>query len=164
MTKALTELQVMGYRTCHPKWRHLDILNILSRRNWRNVMCRKDFLTFPCIRSWNLQLREALLILGFAGGASGKEPVCQYRRHKRCKFDPWAGKIPGRRARHSWRILAWRIPPVHRFTRVTWHPRMDYISMEKNWSYQFKQRALLDTVYTSRTNKIYTQSTRLRGM
>ena len=100
----------------------------------------------------------------FPGAARGKEPSCQCRRLKRCKFDPWDGKIPGRRARHSWRILAWRIPPVHRFTRVTWHPRTDYISMEKNWSYQFKQRALLDTVYTSRTNKIYTQSTRLRGM
>ena len=28
-------------------------------------------------------------MLGFPGGASGKEPVCQCRRHKRCGFDPW---------------------------------------------------------------------------
>ena len=34
----------------------------------------------------------------FAGGASGKEPACQCRRHKRQKFDPWVGKIPWRRA------------------------------------------------------------------
>ena len=26
--------------------------------------------------------------LDFAGGASGKEPVCQCRRHKRRGFDP----------------------------------------------------------------------------
>ena len=31
-------------------------------------------------------------------GASGKEPACQFRRHKRCGFDPWIGKIPWRRA------------------------------------------------------------------
>ena len=26
---------------------------------------------------------------------SGKESTCQYRRHERCGFDPWVGKIPG---------------------------------------------------------------------
>ena len=31
------------------------------------------------------------------GGASGKEPVCQCRRHKRCGFEPWVRKIPWRR-------------------------------------------------------------------
>ena len=30
------------------------------------------------------------------GGASGKEPTCQLRRH-RDGFDPWGGKIPWRR-------------------------------------------------------------------
>ena len=34
---------------------------------------------------------------GFSGGTSGKEPGCQCRRHKRCGFDPWVGKIPQRR-------------------------------------------------------------------
>ena len=34
---------------------------------------------------------------GFPGGTSGKEPACQCRRHKRCRFDPWIGKIPWRR-------------------------------------------------------------------
>ena len=28
---------------------------------------------------------------------SGKEPACQCRRHRRGRFDPWAGKIPWRR-------------------------------------------------------------------
>ena len=35
--------------------------------------------------------------MGFPGGASGKEPACQCRRHKRCRFDPWVGKIPWRK-------------------------------------------------------------------
>ena len=52
------------------------------------------------------------LLLGFSGGASGKEPECQSRRHKRRGFDPsLVGKIPleeGMAAHSS--ILAWRIP------------------------------------------------------
>jgi len=35
---------------------------------------------------------------GFPGGASGKEPACQCRRHKRCGLDPWVRKITWRRA------------------------------------------------------------------
>ena len=31
---------------------------------------------------------------GFPGGSRGKEPSCQYRRHKRLGFDPWVRKIP----------------------------------------------------------------------
>ena len=30
-------------------------------------------------------------------GASGKEPTCQSRRHKRHGYDPWVRKIPWRR-------------------------------------------------------------------
>ena len=36
--------------------------------------------------------------MGFPGGASGEEPACQCRRHKRYGFDPWVGKIPWGRA------------------------------------------------------------------
>ena len=32
--------------------------------------------------------------MGFPDGASGKEPTCQCKRHKRRRFDPWVGKIP----------------------------------------------------------------------
>ena len=38
---------------------------------------------------------------GFPGSASGKEPACLCRRHKRCRFNPWVGKIPWRRAWQS---------------------------------------------------------------
>ena len=31
----------------------------------------------------------------FLGGASGTEPACQCRKHKRPGFDPWVGKAPG---------------------------------------------------------------------
>ena len=35
---------------------------------------------------------------GFPGGASGKEHSCKCRRHKKCGFNPWVGKMPWRRA------------------------------------------------------------------
>ena len=35
------------------------------------------------------------LIQGRPGGASGEEPACQCRRHKRHGFDPWVGRSPG---------------------------------------------------------------------
>ena len=36
--------------------------------------------------------------MGFLVGASGKEPACKWRRHKRHGFNPWVRKIPWRRA------------------------------------------------------------------
>ena len=38
---------------------------------------------------------------GFLSGASGEEPACQCRRHKRRRFDPWVGKIPWKRNGYS---------------------------------------------------------------
>ena len=37
------------------------------------------------------------VVLGFTGGASGKNLTCQFRRHKRHGFYPWVGKSPWRR-------------------------------------------------------------------
>ena len=36
-------------------------------------------------------------VLGFPGGASGKERRLQSRRLRRARFDPWVEKIPWRR-------------------------------------------------------------------
>ena len=33
--------------------------------------------------------------MDFPGGASNKEPACQSRRHKRCRFDPWVWRSLG---------------------------------------------------------------------
>ena len=44
------------------------------------------------------------------GGASGKEPACQWRRRKRCGFDPWVREIPlEEEITAHCSILAWRI-------------------------------------------------------
>ena len=33
------------------------------------------------------------MMQGFPGGASGKEPDCALKRHKKCRFNPWVRKI-----------------------------------------------------------------------
>ena len=51
-------------------------------------------------RKYELQSKyttRARMWKSFPGGASGEEPSCQYRRCKKCGFDPWVGKIPWRR-------------------------------------------------------------------
>ena len=44
------------------------------------------------------------LQLCVTGETSGKEPTCLCRRHKRCRFDPWVGRI-------AWRTV-WQPTPV----------------------------------------------------
>ena len=39
----------------------------------------------------------SVCLWGFPGGASGKEPICRCRRHKKVRFDPWVRKISWRR-------------------------------------------------------------------
>ena len=45
-------------------------------------------------------IRYLYTVEGFPGDAGGKEPTSQYRRHKRCRFNSWVGKIPWRRKWH----------------------------------------------------------------
>ena len=46
--------------------------------------------------------------MGFPGGASGKEPACQGRRHERSGFDLCEDPLEEEMATHS-SILAWEI-------------------------------------------------------
>ena len=62
-------------------------------------------LTEPAFTGWYEHVG------GFSGGASGKEPAFQCRRHKRCGFDSLGQEDPleeGMTTHSS--ILAWRIP------------------------------------------------------
>ena len=79
--------------------------------------------------------------LSFPSGTSGKEPACQCRRQKRCRFNPWVGKIPSRRAwqpipvflpgeSHTQRSLVGYNPHPQGYkevdmTEVTYHVHMD---------------------------------------
>ena len=39
--------------------------------------------------------RSIKVYLGSPGGTSSKEPICQFRRYKRCGFDPGSERSPG---------------------------------------------------------------------
>ena len=53
---------------------------------------------------------HGVIWVGFPGGASGKEPTWQCRRHERCGFNPWVGKISLEKemTTHS-TVFAWKI-------------------------------------------------------
>ena len=73
-----------------------------KRRKWGEV-CRTHFplasdMTWVLGQADFFYLLWELANLGFPGGTSRKELACQWRRRKRCGFDPWIRKIPWRRA------------------------------------------------------------------
>ena len=73
-------------------------------RDWTQVSgLAGGFFTSWATREAHFQSIPVHFLLS-SGGASGKEPVCQCRRCKRCGFDPWVRKI-------SWRG-AWQPTPV----------------------------------------------------
>ena len=89
--------------------------------------------------------------MGFPGGASGKEPTCQCRRHKRCGFDSCVGKTPWRRAwqgnplqysclenpmdRVAWRAIVHRVAKSQTWLRdFTLEEKKNHISNFWDWS------------------------------
>ena len=69
--------------------KHLDV--VLQKGTELQVFCQWKMLLFLHIISL-----FPCLCRGFPGGATGKEPSCQCRRYKKCRFNPWVGKIlPG---------------------------------------------------------------------
>ena len=65
------------------------------RTAFHTSVCCESFVLFEQLFTYFIHL---LYIRGFLGGASGKEPTCQCKRHKRLRFDPWVRKSPWRRA------------------------------------------------------------------
>ena len=61
------------------------------------ALCARHFNRFSGLRVKALHLFTVKYWVGFPGGASGKAPACQCRRHKRCEFNPWVKKILWRR-------------------------------------------------------------------
>ena len=63
----------------------------------------EHFIRIPCLKYCRNVKQDQIvafifweslgILLGFPRWLSGKESTCQYRR---CRFDPWVGKIPGR--------------------------------------------------------------------
>ena len=78
------------------------------------------------------------MIVGFPGGAVGKEVACRCRTPKRQEFDPWVGKIPWRRkwqltpvflpgGSHGQRVLVGCSPQGHEESNMTEHTTQQLI-------------------------------------
>ena len=103
-----TELR--SSRVCASVWAssqpcHSCVLSNLLILHRQRVKYGKLYLTFISTGKFPVVILNFLsnfnsckyFSLCFPGRDSGKEPACQCRRCKRCRFNPWVGKIPWRR-------------------------------------------------------------------
>ena len=84
MIEFCNDLQNPLWRQIHSNWYlFVDLAYLLLPDSVPQIL----YYLVPVVFQW-----------GFLGGASGEEPTCQYPRCKRCRFSPWVGKSPWRRA------------------------------------------------------------------
>ena len=60
------------------------------------IFCPTYFSSYYVLIFYNFQ-HLTQHIFGLPRWLSGKESACQCRRQRRCRLDPWVGKIPWRR-------------------------------------------------------------------
>ena len=68
-------------------------------------------------------------LMDFPGGTRTKEPACQCRKHKRCRFNPWVGKIPWRR---SWQPTPVFLPGES-MDRGAWRATVHRVAKSRTW-------------------------------
>ena len=73
---------------------------MLKKKERKKESCLVEYIQllkfyFERLINFHAVVRNYMYI-DFPGGANDKEPTWQWRRHKRCGFDPWVGKMPGR--------------------------------------------------------------------
>ena len=73
-------------------------------------------------------LMEPHLLMDFAGGSLGKEPTCQCRGHKGCRFDPRVWKILWRR---KWQPTPVFLPGKFHGQRVVWRATVPGITKSR---------------------------------
>ena len=85
---------------------HILINTTPPDSTWNGIKCELNVPSFTLtitsvlFKVIFISLNKSIITVhqwGFPDGASGKEPTCQCRRHKRFRCNPWVGKIPWRR-------------------------------------------------------------------
>ena len=92
-----------GFRSTQVVWSHIS----KSSTPFRVVFPRHCSTDITLMAKYMFTLLLNTVTPGFPDGASVKEPSCQCKRHKRCGFSPWAGKIPWRR---KWQLTSVFLP------------------------------------------------------
>ena len=102
----IVHLQCYVSFRCTAKWSQWHIYSLFFRfvshiahyriLSWVPCEIRRSLLVICFILRYHLRHQENPHNSGwgFPGGVSGKEPACQCRSPKRCRFDRWVGKIP----------------------------------------------------------------------
>ena len=76
----------------------------------------------------------------FPGSSNSKEPACQCRRRKRCKFDPWVGKILWRRKCNPFQYSCWDNP----MDRGAWWSTVHGVAKNQiDWATEHTRRSVL---------------------
>ena len=91
-----------------------------------------NFGTFT--RNFGAQL--SMISWGFPHGDNSKEPASQYRRHKRCGFDPWVRKIPGGGHGNPLQYPCLENP----MDRGTWWASVHRVTKSWTWLKQFSSK------------------------
>ena len=73
-------------------WTWLSNLHVDRQMAWINKCINKTVPEHECYEKKKMVI--LLIEKGFPGGTSGKEPICQCRRHKGEEFNLWVRKIP----------------------------------------------------------------------
>ena len=93
LTKCRVRSHPSSHTHTHPKMQKREMENRdLKVIAWSVTLLLKSAIVIN-INWWDSR--------GFPGGDSGKQPSCQCRRHKKCRFNPWFRNIPWRRAWQS---------------------------------------------------------------
>ena len=99
--------------------------------------------------------------MGFPGGAGGKEPACQCRRHQRRGFDSWVGKIPWRRKWHPTQYSCLGNSMGRGAWRATVHKTTESQTRLNGWAHTMetftKQLNCLSVVWFSCIFQVYSQ-------
>ena len=75
---------------------HLWNCGVFLLKCWRKLYSA-TVVVLTWIHSCKESLKIPALIFFFPRWLSGKESICQCRKHKRCEFNSWVRKIPWRR-------------------------------------------------------------------
>ena len=81
-------------------------------------------LQYSCLENPMDEFNYSLPHIELPRWCYGKELACQCRRHKRCWFDPWVGKIPGGRHGSPLQYSCLKNP----MTRGTWQARVHRVT------------------------------------
>ena len=83
---------------------HPGLLQANCPLHMRRIVMPCYLKVIICNNIWSYLTFTCWILTAYPGNASGKELICQCRRHKRYEFNPRVGKIPRRRK--------WQLTPI----------------------------------------------------